>query len=252
MACENKPRLGLTPSTLADRVKALRAVRERRDALWARAEAAQGPERAELLRQSLELLGFANWPGNGNCYRFIHDKIRAADPKDESGAVRWLGFSRDPRDGVPWAEPSWAKALEKKELVDADFEEALARIDKELKDPRNRVLDHERIQRMMIAKYHVYLRWPKHEEQRFDVQRDIAAFDPDTFWGIGAGRTRPALPHGNADAHLRLGCEPGPLWPERLGHDRHGLLLRPCRDLCRPPDAHGRPGHVEDPADRLA
>ena len=143
-------------------------------------------------------------PGNDNCYKFIHDKIRAADPKDESGAVRWLGFGGDPRDGVPWTEPSWAKALEKKELTDADYEEALARIDKELKDPRNRVLDHERIQRIMIAKYHVYKRWPKHEEQRFDVQREIAAFDPDTFWGIGA-RGELGLHHRSATPMLTYG-----------------------------------------------
>ena len=186
VACENKPRLGLTPATLAARVRELCAVREKRDALWARAEAAQGPERARLLLQSLKLLGFANWAGNENCYKFIHDKIREADPKDESGAVRWLRFSGDPRNGVPWSEPSWAKALQKKELTDSDYEEALARIDKELTDPRNRVLDHERIQRIMIAKYRVYARWPGHQDQRFDVQREIAMLDPDTFWGIGA------------------------------------------------------------------
>lgn len=186
VACENKPRRGLTPATLAARVKELRAVREKRDALWARAESAQGPEQAELLRQGLDVMGFANWAGNANCYQPIHDRIRAADPKDESGAVRWLTFGGDPRDGFQWTEPSWSKALEKPELTDEDFKEALARIDKELKDPRNRILDHERIQRIMIAKYHLYARWPKHQEQRFDVQREIAALDPDTFWGIGA------------------------------------------------------------------
>jgi hypothetical protein len=186
VACDNKPRLGLTPATLAARVKELRAVREKRDALWAKAEAANGPEQAEWFRQSLDAMGFANWAGNENCYKPIHDKIRAADPKDESGAVRWLTFGGDPRDGLVWSEPSWAAALEKKDLTDADFTEALARVDKELKDPRNRVLDHERVQRIMVAKYLVYSRWPKHEEQRFDVQREIAAFDPDTFWGIGA------------------------------------------------------------------
>jgi len=204
VACENKPRMGLTTATLAARVREMRAVREKRDGLWARAEGAQGPARAELFRQSLELLGFANWAGNGNCYQPIHDKIRAADPKDESGAVRWLGFGGDPRDGVPWAEPSWAKALEKKDLTDADYQEALARIDKELKDPRNRVLDHERIQRMMIAKYHVYARWPKHEEKRFDVQREIAAFDLNTFWGIGA-RGELGLRHHSATPMLTYG-----------------------------------------------
>jgi hypothetical protein len=186
VACENKPRLGLTAETMSNRVKQLREVREKRDALWARAENAQGPEKAELLRKSLDLLGFANWQGNEDCYKFVHEQIRAADPKDESGAVRWLGFSNDVKGGIPWTEPNWAKALDKKDLADADYQEALARIDKELKDPRNRVLDHERIQRMMIAKFHVYKRWPKHEDQMFEVQREIAAFDPDTFWGIGA------------------------------------------------------------------
>jgi hypothetical protein len=39
--------------------------------------------------------------------------------------------------------------LEKKDLTDADFMEALARVDKELNDPRNRILDHERIQRII-------------------------------------------------------------------------------------------------------
>jgi len=207
VACENKPRRGLTPATLAARVREMRAVRERRDALWTQAEAAQGPERAERYRQSLDLLGFANWPGNENCYKFVHDRIRQADPEDASGAVRWLGFGGDPRHGVPWAEPSWAKALEKKDLADADYEEALARIDRELKDPRNRVLDHERIQRIMIAKYHVFLRWPKQQERRFDVQREIAAFDPDTFWGIGA-RGELGLRHRSETPMLTYGWAP--------------------------------------------
>ena len=186
VACENKPRPGLTPVTLAARVKELRAIREKRDALWTKAEKAGGPEKAELLRQGLDAMGFANWAGNDKCYAPIHDRIRAADPKDESGAARWLTFGGDPRDGLKWAEPRWSKALEKKPLADADFQEALARIDNELKDPRNKALDHERLQRIMVAKYLVYFRWPKNQEKRFDVQREIAALDPDTFWGIGA------------------------------------------------------------------
>lgn len=186
VACENKPRLGLTPASLAARVRELRAVREKRDALWERAAKAQGSQKAELLRQGLDLLGFANWAGNDNCYKPVHEAIKAADPKDESGAVRWLGFSGDPKGGVPWAEPSCWKALDKKDPTDADFQEAIARVDRELKDPRNRILDHERIQRMMNAKYLIYKRWPGHQEERFDRMREIAAFDPLTFWGIGA------------------------------------------------------------------
>jgi hypothetical protein len=187
VGCENKPSPTLTVKTMAARVKELEALREKRDELWDKVEETSGnAAKAELLRQSLDLLGFANWTGNDNCYQFIHDKIRFYDPKDESGAVRWLGFGGDPRNGVPWAEPSWNKALEKPNPTDADYEEALARVDKELKDPRNRVLDHERIQRIMIAKFHIYRRWPGHDEKRFDVQREIAKLDPNTFWGIGA------------------------------------------------------------------
>jgi len=204
VACEDKPRLGLTVASLASRVRELQAVRVKRDALWARADAAEGPKRARLLLRSLKVLGFGNWAGNGKCYKFIHDKIRAADPQDRSGAVRWLGFGRDPRDGVPWSEPSWAKVLQKKDLTDADYEAALVRIEADLTDPRNRVLDHERIGRMMIGKYGVYARWPGHQEKRFDVQRDIAAFDSETFWGIGA-RGELGLRHRSATPMLTYG-----------------------------------------------
>jgi hypothetical protein len=185
-ACEINPRIGWTPHIMARRILELRQVRIRRDELWAGADKVAGAPRAELLRQGLELMGFHNWPGNDNCYKVIHDRIKEADPKDESGARRWLGFGGDPRHGVPWAEPSWSKALEGKNLKDSDYQEALARIDRELKDPRNRILSHEQIQRMMVARYHVYKRWPGHEEQRFAVQKEIAALDPTTFWGVGA------------------------------------------------------------------
>ncbi|HEY3321160.1 MAG TPA: discoidin domain-containing protein [Planctomycetota bacterium] len=188
VACENKPRLGLTPRTMAELIKKLRAKREQRDALWAKAEQAKGAEKAELLRQSLDLLEFGGWPGNENCYKFVHDEMRKADPKDESGAVRWLGFGSDVLGGVAWTPGNeWWKVLEgKKEYTDAEYNEALARIDKELKDPRNRVLKKEQIQHIMVAKYHVFKRWPGHQEQRFDVQREIAALDPTTIFGIGA------------------------------------------------------------------
>ena len=189
IAAEDKPRLDLTPAKMAARVKELREKRIRRDDLWAKAGAAQGPERAELLRQGLDVLGFANWKGNADCYEEVHAQIKAADPEDKSGATRWLGFSSDVKGGVPWAKPTWSDALKKEAgaaLSDADYTEALARVDKELADPRNRILTHENIQRMMVAKYHIYKRWKGREDDRFIVQREIAAFDPTTFWGIGA------------------------------------------------------------------
>jgi hypothetical protein len=190
IAALDTPRSDLTPATLAARVKELRDQRIRRDELLAKAEKAQGPEQAELLRQALDVLGIANWPGNGNCYKAIHDRIKAADPQDLSGAVRWLGFSADPKGGVPWSKPAWNETLDtqggKRTLADADYQEALARIDKELADPRNRILSHENIQRMMVAKFHVFRSWKGREDERFRIQQEIAAFDPTTFWGIGA------------------------------------------------------------------
>lgn len=190
VAAEDKPRGGLTPATLAVRVRELRDRRIARDECLVRAEKLQGTERAEALRLALVALDIRNWGGNGDCYKIIHQKIKEADPADAGGASRWLGFSADPKGGVPWAKPAWNEALDtqggKRTLGDADYQEALARVDKELADPRNGILDPENIQRMMVAKFHIYRSWKGHEEERFRIQREIAAFNPDTFWGIGA------------------------------------------------------------------
>lgn len=180
VAAENKPRLGLTAKTMAARIRELRAVREQRDATWAQAEKASGPAKAELLRRSLEALGFANWAGNENGYKFVHEAIRQADSNDVSGAVRWLSFGGHGRDGAP-GMGDVAKARDAK-----NHEEALALVDRHLADPRNKALDHDRIQRILLAKYHIYRHWPGHEDQRFDVQREIARLDPTTYLGIGA------------------------------------------------------------------
>lgn len=190
IAAEDNPRGNLTVKELAARVKELRQKRLARDEKLARAAKAEGAEKAEWLRQSLDVLEIRNWPGNANCYKPIHEQIKQADPQDISGAIRWLGFSADPKGGVPWAKPAWNEALNtqggNRVLSDADYVESLARVDKELADPRNKILSPENLQRMMVAKYHIYKSWKGAEEKRFDVQREIAALDPTTFWGIGA------------------------------------------------------------------
>lgn len=190
IAAEDKPRATAGPAIMAKLARDMRAKRVKRDALWAEAEKATGPAKAELLRQGLDVLGLANSTGNGKRYKAIHDAIRAADPEDKSGVIRWLGFGKDPKSGVPWAKPTWSEALDTKNgtvtLTDENYREALARVDKELADPRNNILTKDYIQRIMLGKFHIYKRWKGHEEERFKVQREIAALDATTFLGIGA------------------------------------------------------------------
>ena len=92
---------------------------------------------------------------------------------------------------MAWAaENQWWKKLDgKKEVTDADYAEALDCIDRELGDPRNRLLKNEHVQHIMEARYDVYLRKlkGKHDDEvLFQIEREIAALDPTTFWGIGA------------------------------------------------------------------
>lgn len=46
---------------LVESVWKLEAVRVKRDELWAQAAKAEGPAKAELLRQGLDAMGNANW-----------------------------------------------------------------------------------------------------------------------------------------------------------------------------------------------
>jgi hypothetical protein len=211
IAAENKPRGDLTPAMLAKIVKKMREKRQARDELLTKAAEAKGPEKAELLRQALDSLGFANWVGNDKCYEPIHTQIKEADPEDVSGSIRWLGFGLDPKSGVPWAKPTWQEALDtqggKRVLTDADYQEALARVDKELADPRNKILSPENLQRIMVAKFHIYRQWKGHEEERFTVQQMIAEFDPTTFWGIG-GAGYVGMHGKSATPYLTYGWKP--------------------------------------------
>jgi hypothetical protein len=201
VAADPAPRATLTSEKLAVELKSFRAKREKRDALQTKANTATGPARAELLRQSLDALdigrdpefGRANgWGGGANGpYEPIHKAIREADPKDESGAVRWLGFSQGCWGAIPWAKGNeWWKPLEgKPEPTEADYAAAEACIDRELADPRNRMLDTDHIQHIMKARYDLYIRKLKGDRTNakiLDIQRAIAKVDPDTFWGVGA------------------------------------------------------------------
>lgn len=203
----------LTAKDLATELKTLRARREKRDVLWAQAEKAAGPAKAGLLRQSLDALNLGRdpefgrhngWGGGANGpYDAVHRAMRAADPQDESGAIRWLGFSQGAWGGIPWKPTvkdakgavtaqgnEWWKELEGKPApTDADYAAADACIQRELDDPRNRLLENDHRQHILKARYDLYLRQCKGDrvhDKVLEVQRQIAKIDPDTFWGVGA------------------------------------------------------------------
>jgi hypothetical protein len=178
VASENKPRQGLTPATLAARLREMRAVRVRRDTLWARAEKETGPRQAELLLEGL--LAMDQELAFDNSYKSIRDAIRAADPKDESACTRRLQFPPEPRDVPPMVAEAYKLVDQKK------YEEALAKLDAELEHPGNRRFSHEHLQRILNGKFNVYRRWPGHEARRFEVQREIYHLDPTTYFGLGA------------------------------------------------------------------
>lgn len=199
VAADEQPRLGLTGASLAHEVSAWRALREKRDALWRQAGKVQGPARAELLRQSLAVMNFGydiafgrgnGWGGGNNgCYTFIHDNMKVADPRDESGAIRWLGCGTGEYAFTWPADNQWWKVLEGKPTPgDADWAAAEACIEKEIKDPRNKLLDPNSVQCIMKAHYDLLQRrsGTDIQDRKMAVMHRIAEYNPGTFWGIAA------------------------------------------------------------------
>ncbi len=211
----DNPRDGLTPTALAEKIKAMMKKRAERDNFWAKAKIVNGDAKAEHLLKGLEALG------DGLLfdpkYLPVHTEIKAADPDDSSGCARRLQFAPDPRTLPKLVNDALALTADKK------YEEALAQLDKEIKNPQNKWLTPEQVQRIMIGKFHVYLRWPDNQEQRFEIQRQIRDHDPTTFWGLGAagylemhGKTKEphALCYGWLAAHVKPGTH---TWTYSMG-----------------------------------
>ena len=177
---EDHLRADMTMADVARRISGMQAMRAKRDQLWKQAESAQGTNKAELLMESLELLGLGGSEGHEKSYRFIQDQMRAADPDDSSGCLRRMKFPPDPRSMPDFVESANKLVDEKK------YGEAISLLDRELKDPRNRKLTHDHLQRIMMAKQNVYRQWPDHEADRIQVIRDIARLDATTYLGMGA------------------------------------------------------------------
>jgi len=111
-------------------VRQARAVKARRDAALALAAKATGPERGKHLAAALESLGEIALKHGRHSHRALLDDLKKADPQDVAGTQRRLTFNPD-----ELAERELWPLVEKKK-----YAEALALVDKELKDPRNSVL----------------------------------------------------------------------------------------------------------------
>lgn len=108
-------------------VKQARALKDRRDATLERAAKATGVERAKLLGAALEGMGDYALQNGRHSHRALLDEIKKLDPQDAAGTLRRLTFNPD-----ALAERElWPLVNEKK------YAEALALVDKELKDARN-------------------------------------------------------------------------------------------------------------------
>ena len=145
-------------------------VREKRDQLWKRAEGARGRQKAGYLAEGLDLLGLGAGPGN--VYQPVIDKIRAADPEDQSGA---LGRYTFPGRKLLETAVSQGKA--------GDFMEADREISDWLKKPR---LTKAQRQEVLAARFALYQRWPGKKAGLPGILREIERLDPNSELGEAA------------------------------------------------------------------
>jgi len=163
----------ISSTEFADKLKALKQKRVERDRHWHKAEGYDGYHKALYLGKGLDLMG---GPG-GRKGAFVKEfnELKKADPDDKTGYIRKYEF--------PLGSINKAVGEERKNNGE---EAALAMIDKEIKNPKNKMVSSSHIQDLMLTKFNMYRSWKGHEDGRYDVLREIAAFDPKTHQGIGA------------------------------------------------------------------
>ncbi|MBK1825617.1 hypothetical protein [Haloferula rosea] len=147
-------------------------VRKQRDMHWAEAEAAEGQRAARLFGEGLDLMNLGLGPKN--IYKPVLDKMKAADPDDQSGFAARYEFP-----GMGLVGQSTKLAGEKK------FEEADAEISKWLSKKR---LTDDQKQVAWSARFALYQRWPERKEKVPDVLKALQRVDPDSDMGKAAAQ----------------------------------------------------------------
>jgi hypothetical protein len=153
-------------------IKSMRAVLTERDALWAKAANANGPQKAILLGSGLDRMNQGLGPKN--LYKPVLDQMKAADPKDESGYIGKYTFSH-------WDLLSMVMDKAKKN-EQAAAEEELAKWN------RNTRLNARQRQELHATRYALYQRWPEKKDSTRSALLDMQKADPKSDLGIAAAK----------------------------------------------------------------
>lgn len=152
-----------TPEELAAKLKETIANKQKRDEVMAKADAAQGVEKAKLLLEACRI------PGLHRPDRIV-DTIKAIDPQDKSGAIRSLTY-----------EPS-AKAEAYSEKTK---EETIAAMEELLQDPAFTPEQKQSMYAIMVGKIHL---GGSYEERAkiLELTRKMQELNPDSLLGRSA------------------------------------------------------------------
>lgn len=159
------PQSKLTTQGLITRVNEAFALKEKRDAILAKAASAQGDEKAKYLAEALDLLGRGR-AGGRHSHAPLMAELKKLDPSDKYGAQRRLTYNMD----------LFFEAEVNALLKDKKPDEAIALVNKEINDPRN---DTELKQQFLARRFGVQ-QSQKQTENAIATLNEMIAIDKTT------------------------------------------------------------------------
>lgn len=178
----------MSPGKLASEISALRKIREKRDFYWKKADNAKTSQQVELIEKGIRCV--TEYVSEDQKQRrrkpylnYIftkYDELKKLDPEDKQGYLR--AFALEPFHYI-YKSKSYFDFGEKKLKSESVLRESLAKINKELKDRRNRVLSPIQRQALYVVKYNI----TKHLDQK-EAEKTLlvgAKLAPTTVLGEG-------------------------------------------------------------------
>lgn len=165
--------VGMQPAEFIATIKAMVAIREKRDQCWG-AETNRSREQAVALGKGLDVLEFSIASRH---YKKTLDKIKKLDPKDRCGYVGVYEFKTN-----PFIEGK-IHPLKRKGLT--THQEVIAELDTMLENPVRPIWQQQEIWAMKSA---VYAFWSGQEKNHSECLEKIIALDPESDMATGARR----------------------------------------------------------------